>query len=88
MAIFSGGYLAVAWVFMLHFRRALNKRQELELDALEVFEMRVSIGASMIKGAAVAISLAIALIGGGATAVRRESFIRSCSVRRSRCTIR
>ncbi len=64
MAIFSGGYLAVACVFMLLFRRALSKRKELELDALEVFETRVSIGASMINGAAAAISLVIALVGG------------------------
>ena len=45
MAIFSGGYLAVAVLFMLLYGHALRRRAELELDARELFATRVSIGA-------------------------------------------
>src|SRR6185369_4993856 len=49
MAIFSAGYLAVSGVFLLMFRRALKKKQELELNALEIFETRSSIGALLVQ---------------------------------------
>jgi len=64
MAIFSAGYMAVACVFMLLFRHALGKREELELDASEVFATKVSIGAAGIQAGTAAVSLAIALFGG------------------------
>jgi hypothetical protein len=49
MAIFSAGYVAVSFVFLLLFLRALSRRDQLELDALESFETRVSIGAALIN---------------------------------------
>jgi hypothetical protein len=66
MSIFSGGYLAVAIVFILLFWRALQKRGELELSELEVFETRVSIGASMMNGFVAVVSLLFATLGGAA----------------------
>jgi hypothetical protein len=68
MAIFSGGYLAVSCVFLLLFWRALAKRSELELNNLELFETRVSIGASCLNGGVALVSLLIALVGGGGLA--------------------
>jgi uncharacterized membrane protein len=64
MAIFSAGYLAVACVFMLLFRHALQMREELELDASEVYATRVSIGAAVIQAVVAGLSLVIALAGG------------------------
>jgi uncharacterized membrane protein len=64
MAIYSAGYLAVACVFMLLFYRALQRREELELNPIEVFETRTRIGSSMLQGAVALISLLIALFGG------------------------
>lgn len=64
MATYSAGYLAVACVFLLLFYRALRKRESLELNALEVFETRVSIGAMMINATVALISLLLALFGG------------------------
>jgi uncharacterized membrane protein len=63
MAIFSGGYLAVALIFILLFRHALRKRDLLELNETEAFATRISIGASMINAAAALISVCIALFG-------------------------
>ena len=63
MAIYGAGYLAVSCVFMLLFYRALRRREELQLNELETFDTRVSIGASMINASAVAVSLCIALSG-------------------------
>jgi len=65
MAIFSAGYLAVSCVFLLLFRRALRMKEELELNQLEVFETKVSIGASMVNGGVALTSLLIALSGRG-----------------------
>ena len=64
MAIFSGGYLAVAVLFMLLYGHALRRRAELELDARELFATRVSIGAAMLQGSAALLSLALLAIGG------------------------
>ena len=68
MAIFSGGYLAVACVFILLFYRALRRREELQLNELEVFETRASIGGAMMNGAVAAVSLGIAFAGNGGLA--------------------
>lgn len=68
MSIFSGGYLAVACVFILLYYRALRRRDELELNALEVFETRASIGGAMINAGVAAVSLAIAFAGNGGMA--------------------
>jgi hypothetical protein len=64
MAIFSVGYLAVACIFMLLFGHALRKRHELELSDFEVLATKVSIGAAILQGAAAALSLGLALLGG------------------------
>lgn len=68
MAIFSGGYLAVACVFVLLFTRALRRRVELELNPVEVFETRASIGGAMMNAVVAAVSLAIAFAGNGGLA--------------------
>lgn len=65
MAIFSAGYVAVSGVFLLLLWRAASQRKQLELNALEVFETRVSMGASLLNLVVGAISLAIALSGRG-----------------------
>jgi uncharacterized membrane protein len=64
MAIFSGGYLAVAGIFVLLFGHALRKREELDLDRTEVFLTKVSIGAAALNAGTAAVSLVIALAGG------------------------
>ena len=66
MQIFSGGYLAVSCVFIALFWRALKKRKELDLNEIEVFETKVSVGASAVNGGVAAVSLAIATAGGAA----------------------
>jgi uncharacterized membrane protein len=50
MAIFSGGYLAVCCIFVLLYRHALRKADALELDPVERFATRVSMGAAMMNG--------------------------------------
>jgi len=63
-AIFSAGYMAVCGVFLLLFWRALKRRSELELNAMEVLDTRISIGASLVQGATATVSLLVALFGG------------------------
>jgi uncharacterized membrane protein len=63
MAIFSGGYLAVSCIFILLFWHALRKREALELNPVEVFATKISIGASMLNGFVALVSLCIALLG-------------------------
>ena len=65
MSVFSGGYMAVSLVFLLLFLRALGKRAELRLNPIEVFETRVSIGASLVNLAVGSISIVAALSGRG-----------------------
>jgi len=60
MAIFSGGFLAVACIFILLFCHALRQREALELNALEVFATKVSIGAAVFNGFVALVSLMIA----------------------------
>jgi hypothetical protein len=62
MAIFSGGFLAVACVFMLLYTHALRKRAELDLSAIEVFDTEVSIGAAGINAFTALVSLGIAFL--------------------------
>jgi uncharacterized membrane protein len=62
MAIFSGGYLAVSCIFILLFRHALRKRDVLELNAVEAFATRVSVGAAMVNAGVSLVSLLIALL--------------------------
>lgn len=62
MAVFSGGFLAVACVFMLLFAHALRKRTELDLSALEVFDTKISIGAAGINAFTALVSLLIAFL--------------------------
>jgi uncharacterized membrane protein len=62
MEIFSGGFLAVSCIFMLLYGHALHKRDALELNALEVFDTKVSIGAAAINAFTAIASLAIAWI--------------------------
>jgi hypothetical protein len=62
MAIFSGGYLAVSCIFVLLFCHALRKRAQLELDPLEIFATKVSIGASTINACVSLVSVGIAVL--------------------------
>ena len=62
MEIFSGGFFAVSCIFMLLYGHALRRRDALELNALEVFDTKVSIGAAMINASTAIASLAIALL--------------------------
>lgn len=64
MCIFSAGYIAVSYVFQL-FLRALKMRMKLDLNPLEVFETRVSVGTSGVNLAVRAVSLMPALRGRG-----------------------
>src|SRR5437868_3858681 len=64
MAIFSGGYLAVACTFMLLFSHALRKREQLGLDAHETLATKVSIGAAAIQAFTAGVSLLIVVFGG------------------------
>lgn len=59
MAIFSGGYLAVCFVFVLLYRHALRRADALELNAVERFATRISIGAAMLNAGVGLISLII-----------------------------
>ena len=62
MEIFSAGFLAVSCIFMLLYGHALHKRDALELNTLEVFDTKVSIGAATINAFTGFASLAIAWI--------------------------
>jgi len=66
MEIFSAGFLAVSLIFLLLFWRALRKRAELDLNALEILDTKASIGVNVINAATALISLSIALLGGAA----------------------
>jgi hypothetical protein len=64
MSIFSSGYLAVAVIFMLLFGHALRRRHALELDEVEVFSTKVSIGAAALQAFVAIVSLAIVAFAG------------------------
>ena len=59
MGTFSGGYLAVACIFILLYWSALRRREALELNAMEIFATRVSIGAAALNAGVALTSLAI-----------------------------
>ena len=63
MAIFSGGYLAVACIFIALFGHALRKREALDLNDLEIHATRTSIGAAMVQAFVSLVSVCIALFG-------------------------
>jgi hypothetical protein len=60
LEIFSAGFLAVSCIFMLLYGHAPHRPDALELNALEVFDTKVSIGAGAINGFTAIASLVIA----------------------------
>jgi len=68
MSVYSAGYIAVSLVFALLFLRALSRRDQLELNPLEVFETQVSIGASLLNLTVGTASVIAALMGNGGLA--------------------
>jgi hypothetical protein len=64
MEIFSAGFLAVSCIFLLLLCRALRRRTELDLNALEILETHISIGVNAINAATAMVSLGIAFFGG------------------------
>lgn len=65
MQVFSAGYIAVSLVFLMLFLRAFSKRASLNLNRLEIFETRVSMGASLINLSVGSLSLVAALSRSG-----------------------
>lgn len=65
MIIFGIGYVAVFGVFALLYWHAYRQRASLGLNELEVFDTRADIRESMLNVAIAALSLTIAVIGGG-----------------------
>jgi len=65
MIIFGIGYLAVFGVFALLYRHAYQRRSQLELNELEVFDTRTDIRASLLNVGIAAVSIIIAVAGGG-----------------------
>ena len=61
MVIFSIGYLAVFGLFVLLFWHAYRKRDQLELNELEVFDTRTDIRESVLNVAIAAISIVLGL---------------------------
>jgi hypothetical protein len=64
MIIFGVGYVAVFSVFALLYARAYGKRDELGLNALEVFDTRVEIESVLLNVAVGLLSVSIAALGG------------------------
>jgi len=64
MLIFGAGYLAVFTVFVLLYLHAYRKREELELNQLEIFDTRCSIQECALNCAIAILSIGIILIGG------------------------
>jgi uncharacterized membrane protein len=64
MVIFGAGYLAVFGVFVLLYWHAYRKRDELELDQLEIFDTSSSIRECGLNCAIALTSISIALFGG------------------------
>ena len=64
MLIFGVGYLAVFSVFVLLYLRAYKKREELELNRLELFDTLSSVQEYMLHCSIAIISIASVLIGG------------------------
>jgi transmembrane protein TMEM174 (potassium channel) len=64
MSIFGAGYVAVFGVFVLLYWHAYRKRDELDLNELEVFDTRVDVQESALNVAIGVLSIAIAALGG------------------------
>jgi len=65
MIIFGIGYLAVFGVFALLYWHAYRRRSQLELNELEVFDTRTDIRESLLNVGIAAVSIIIAVAGGG-----------------------
>ena len=65
MIIFGIGYLAVFGVFALLYWHAYRRRSQLELNELEVFDTRTDIRESLLNVSIAAVSIIIAVLGGG-----------------------
>jgi len=65
MAIYSAGYIAVSLVFLFLFLHAFRKGVELDLNPLEVFETRTSMGASIVNLSVGVVSILAVLAGRG-----------------------
>jgi len=61
-AIYSTGFIVIFVLFALLHRRALARRDELELSEVEVFDARAAIGHHVISAAVGVVSLTIALV--------------------------
>ena len=66
MLLYGAGYAAVYAVLALLYRHALGKAAELELDEIERFATRTSIGASCLHIAIAGLSITVALTLTGA----------------------
>lgn len=64
MLIFGVGYLAVFGVFVLLYLRAYKKRDELQLDRLELFDTLSSVQEYLLHCSIAVISISTVLIGG------------------------
>lgn len=62
--IFGAGYVAVFLVFALLYLHAYRKREELELNKLEVFDTRAGLISAVLTGAVGVASIAITLLFG------------------------
>ena len=65
MIIFGVGYLAVFAVFALLYWHAYRRRAQLELNELEVFDTRADIRENLLNVGIAAVSLSLAVFGGG-----------------------
>lgn len=64
MVVFGSGYVAVFAIFALLHLHALRRRDELQLDALELWDTRDNVRETLLNVAIGACSIAIVLIGG------------------------
>lgn len=64
MLVFGGGYVAVFLVFALLHLHALRKREELQLDVLELYDTRDNVRETLLNASIGLASIAIVLIGG------------------------
>jgi len=64
MIIFGVGYLAVFLVFVVLYWHAYRKRDELNLDEIEIFDTRSSIRESALNCVIALVSISLALFGG------------------------
>jgi uncharacterized membrane protein len=65
MIIFGAGYIAVFGVFALLYWHAYRKREQLDLNELEVFDTRTDIRESLLNVGIAVVSVLLAVVGGG-----------------------